>query len=41
VALKMKAEELGKTIYQVRNDLFENYLKAELQNPTIPALDIC
>lgn len=40
-ALKMKAKEVGKTMYEVRNDLFENYLKAELKNPTISALEIC
>jgi hypothetical protein len=39
VALKVKAKELRKTAYQLRTGLFENYLKAELKKPTIPALD--
>lgn len=38
VAIKVKAEELKTTIYQVRNKLFAEYLKLQLQNPMIPAL---
>ncbi len=38
VAIKVKACELRTTIYQVRNKLFAEYLKLQLQNPTIPAL---
>jgi hypothetical protein len=38
VAIKVKAQELKTTIYQVRNSLFVEYLKLQLQNPTIPAL---
>ena len=36
----IKATELSQTVYQVRNGLFENYLKEQLQNPFIPALEI-
>jgi hypothetical protein len=39
VAIKMKAKKVRKTVYQVKNGLYENYLKAELKNPTIQALD--
>lgn len=38
VAIKIKAQEMKTTIYQVRNKLFAEYLKLQLQNPTIPAL---
>ena len=38
VALKLKAQELRTTIYQVRNRLFAEFLKSQLKNPTIPAL---
>ena len=38
VAIKVKAQELKTTIYQVRNKLFTEYLKLQLQNPLIPAL---
>lgn len=38
VAIKVKAHELKTTIYQVRNSLFVEYLKLQLQNPMIPAL---
>jgi hypothetical protein len=38
VAIKVKAQEIGKTVYQLRNGLFAEYLKSQLQNPTIPAL---
>ena len=38
VAIKVKAQELKTTIYQVRNKLFAEYLKLQLRNPLIPAL---
>ena len=38
VVMKVKAQELKTTIYQVRNKLFADYLKLQLKNPTIPAL---
>jgi hypothetical protein len=38
VAIKVKAKEMKRTVYQLRNDLFAEYLKSQLQNPTIPAL---
>ena len=38
VAIKVKATEMRKTVYQLRNGLFTEYLKSQLQNPTIPAL---
>jgi hypothetical protein len=38
LSLKVKAIELGKTLYQVRTDLFRDYLRAELRNPRICAL---
>jgi hypothetical protein len=38
LSLKGKAKELGKTRYQVRADVFRDYLRAELRNPHIPAL---
>ncbi len=38
VAIKVKAQEMKTTIYQVRNKLFAEYLKLQLQNPMIPAL---
>lgn len=38
VAIKVKAQEMKTTIYQVRNRLFTEYLKLQLQNPMIPAL---
>ena len=38
VALKVKAQELRTTIYQVRNRLFADFLKSQMKNPTIPAL---
>lgn len=38
VAIKVKARELKTTIYQVRNNLFAEYLKLQLRNPSIPAL---
>ncbi len=38
VAIKVKAQEMKKTVYQLRNGLFAEYLKSQLKNPTIPAL---
>jgi len=38
VAIKVKAREMKTTIYQVRNNLFAEYLKLQLRNPSIPAL---
>ena len=38
VAIKVKAQEMKKTVYQLRNGLFADYLKSQLKNPTIPAL---
>jgi len=38
LSLKVKARELGKTLYQVRADLFRDYLRAELRNPRICAI---
>jgi hypothetical protein len=38
VALKVKAQEMKTTIYQVRNRLFADFLKLQLKNPTISAL---
>lgn len=38
VSIKVKAQEMKKTIYQLRNGLFADYLKSQLKNPTIPAL---
>lgn len=40
LSLKVKAHEVGKTLYQVRADLFRDYLRAELRNPRIPALQL-
>jgi hypothetical protein len=37
LSLKAHAKPLGKTLYQVRSDLFSDYLRAELRNPTIKA----
>jgi len=38
VAIKVKAQEMRKTVYQLRNGLFADYLKSQLKNPAIPAL---
>jgi len=38
VAIKVKAQEMKTTMYQVRNNLFVEYLKLQLRNPSIPAL---
>jgi hypothetical protein len=37
VSLKVQAIVLSKTIYRVRTDLFSDYLRNELRNPTIKA----
>ena len=37
VSLKVKANALKKSLYQVRADLFSDYLRAELRNPRIKA----
>ena len=37
VSLKVTAQELGQTLYQVRASLFTNYLRAELAHPHVPA----
>ena len=37
LSLKLKAKQLHKTLYQVKTDLFRDYLRAELRNPRIPA----
>ena len=37
LSLKVHANSLGKTLYQVHSDLFSDYLRAELRNPTIKA----
>jgi hypothetical protein len=38
VAIKVKAQEMKTTMYHVRNNLFAEYLKLQLRNPSIPAL---
>lgn len=38
LSLKVKAESLGQTLYQLRSGLFRAYLCAELRQPRIPAL---
>lgn len=38
ISLKVKAVQVGKTIYQVRNSLFSEYLIREMANPTIQAI---
>jgi hypothetical protein len=37
LSLKVKATQLGKTLYQVKTDLLRDYLRAELRNPHVPA----
>jgi hypothetical protein len=37
LSLKVQASQLNKTIYQVRTDLFSDFLRAQLRNPAIPA----
>ena len=38
LSLKVKANELGKTLYQTKHDLLSDYLRAELREPRIHAL---
>jgi hypothetical protein len=38
LSLKVHANRLGKTLYQVHTDLFRDYLRAELANPHVRAL---
>lgn len=37
VSLKVKAQELGQTMYALRASLFNDYLRAELRNPRLTA----
>ena len=37
LSLKVKAKELGKTLYQTKHDLLSDYLRAELRHPRIQA----
>ena len=37
LSLKVKAKELGKTLYQTKHDLLSDYLRAELMQPPIQA----
>ena len=37
LALKVKARQLGKSLYAVQHDLFSDYLRTELRDPRIPA----
>ena len=37
LSLKVIAKRLAKTLYQVKADLFSDYLRAQLRNPVIPA----
>lgn len=37
LSLKVKAKELGKTLYQTKHDLLSDYLRAELRKPRIQA----
>lgn len=38
LTLKVKAKQLNKTLYQVKTDLLRDYLRLELRNPHVPAL---
>lgn len=38
LSMKVKALELGKSIYRVKTDLLTDYLRAELKTPRVPAL---
>lgn len=40
LAIKVKAHSLSQTSYKIVNDLFSDYLQAELRNPPIPALHL-
>ena len=37
LTLKVKAQQIGKTLYAVQHDLFSDYLRPELRQPRIPA----
>ena len=37
LSLKVKAKELGKTLYQTKHDLLSDYLRSELRQPRIQA----
>ena len=37
LSLKVKAQQIGKSLYQVKTDLLRDYLRAELRNPHVPA----
>jgi hypothetical protein len=39
LAIKTKADEIGKTLYATIHDLLYEFLRAELRDPRIPALD--
>ncbi len=39
LAIKVKADCLGQTLYATVNDLLYEFLRAELRDPRIPALD--
>ena len=39
LAIKVKADSLGKTLYATVHDLLYEFLRAELRDPRIPALD--
>lgn len=40
LSLKVKAQLLNKTLYQVKTDLLHDYLRTELQNPRVPAFQL-
>ena len=39
LAIKVKANQVGKTLYALVRDLLYEYLRAELRDPRIPALE--
>jgi hypothetical protein len=41
LSLKVKARQLGKTVYQTQTDLLRDYLCAELRHPRVPAFGSC
>ncbi|MBZ0308413.1 MAG: transposase, partial [Anaerolineae bacterium] len=38
-SLKVKAKQLGKTLYAMKHDLLYEFLRAELRHPRIPAYE--
>lgn len=40
LSLKVISKRLGKTLYQVRSDLFSDYLRAQLRAPAVPAFGL-